>query len=301
LPELGTDVTVLCKAVIDGVRSYPIGRGEVSGRRPILLERELREPGSALAEVRAKIRDGEYEGSTGGIASGHVQTNLVILPEDYAFDFLKFCVRNPKPCPILEVTDAGSPVPSSMAPEADLRTDVPKYRVYENGEIVEEPTDIRSYWRDDLVSFLIGCSFTFERALLDAGLHLPHLDQGRNVPMYVTNLECVPSGPFAGPMVVSMRPYRPDEISLAVTVSGRYPTMHGTPVHVGNPEALGVRDLDKPEFGDSIFIREDQIPVFWDCGVTPQAVAMKAAPPLMITHSPGHMFITDRLDGEYEA
>ena len=266
-----------------------------------MLERELREPGQDLAEARAKIRDGEYEGPTGGIARGHVQTNLVILPEDYAFDFLKFCVRNPKPCPVLEVTDAGSPVPSLMAPKADLRMDVPKYRVYENGELVDEPADIRSYWRGDLVSFLIGCSFTFERALLDAGLYLAHLDQGRNVPMYVTNLECIPSGPFAGPMVVSMRPYRPDEISLAVTVSGRYPTMHGAPVHVGDPEALGVQDPGKPEFGDPISIREDQIPVFWACGVTPQAVAMKAAPPLMITHSPGHMFITDRLDGEYEA
>ncbi len=253
-----------------------------------------------LEEVRARIRGGEHTGPTGGLARGYVQTNLVILPEEYAFDFLKFCVRNPKSCPILEVTDVGSPVPLSMAPEADLRTDVPKYRVYEKGELVDEPTDIRSYWRDDLVSFLLGCSFTFERALLDAGLYLAHLDQGRNVPMYVTRSECVPSGPFAGPMVVSMRPYRADEIPLAVAISGRYPTMHGAPVHVGDPEALGVRDLAQPEFGDPIEIAEDQIPVFWGCGVTPQAVAMKARPPLMITHSPGHMFITDRLDGEYE-
>lgn len=254
------------------------------------------EPG----ETRARIRRGEHAGPTGGLAPGYVQTNLVILPEDYAFDFLKFCVRNPKPCPILEVTDVGSPLPPLMAPEADLRTDVPRYRVYESGAIVDEPTDIRSYWRDDLVSFLIGCSFTFERALLEAGLYLAHLDQGRNVSMYVTGRECVASGPFAGPMVVSMRPYRADEIPLAVAVSGRYPTMHGAPVHVGDPEALGVRDLGEPEFGDPIEVAEDQIPVFWGCGVTPQAVAMKARPPLMITHSPGHMFITDRLDGEYE-
>ena len=255
----------------------------------------------SLDEVRYRIRSGEYTEPTGGLASGHVQTNLVILPEDYALDFLKFCVRNPKPCPILEVTDVGSPVPLSMAPGADLRTDVPRYRVYEYGRLADEPTDIRSYWRGDLVSFLIGCSFTFEKALLDAGLRLAHLDQGRNVPMYVTGLECVPSGPFSGPMVVSMRPYRPDEIPLAVTVSGRYPAMHGAPVHVGNPEALGVRDLEEPEFGDPISIGEDQMPIFWACGVTPQAVAMKVAPPLMITHSPGHMFITDRLDEEYEA
>jgi uncharacterized protein YcsI (UPF0317 family) len=187
-----------------------------------------------------------------------------------------------------------------MAPEADLRTDVPKYRVYEGGKLTDEPADIRSYWRKDLVSFLIGCSFTFERALLDAGLYLAHLDQGKNVPMYVTGRECVASGPFAGPMVVSMRPYRPEEIPLAVAVSGRYPTMHGAPVHVGAPEALGIRDLGEPEFGDPIEVAEDQIPVFWGCGVTPQAVAATARAPLMITHSPGHMFITDRLDGEFE-
>lgn len=264
------------------------------------MKQRLGARGSELEEVRARIRRGEHAGPTGGLAPGYVQTNLVILPEEYAFEFLKFCVRNPKSCPILEVTDVGSPVPPSMAPEADLRTDVPRYRIYERGELTSEPTDISSYWRDDLVSFLLGCSFTFERALLGAGLRLAHLDQGRNVPMYVTGKECVPSGPFAGPMVVSMRPYRPDEVPLAVAVSGRYPMMHGAPVHVGDPDALGVRDLNEPEFGESIEIGDDEIPLFWGCGVTPQAVAMKASPSLMITHSPGHMFITDRLDAEYE-
>ncbi len=253
-----------------------------------------------LEEVRGRIRRGEHTGPTGGLAPGFVQTNLVILPEEYAFEFLKFCVRNPKSCPILEVTDVGSPIPPSMAPDADLRTDVPRYRIYENGELTGEPTDIRSQWRDDLVSFLLGCSFTFERALLGAGLRLAHLDQGRNVPMYVTDRECVPSGPFAGPMVVSMRPYRPDEVPLAVAVTGRYPMMHGAPVHVGNPDSLGIRDLAEPEFGEAIELEEDEIPLFWGCGVTPQAVAMKASPSLMITHSPGHMFITDRLDSEFE-
>ena len=254
----------------------------------------------SLKEVREKVRTGEYVGPTSGLVPGHVQTNLVVLPEDYAFDFLKFCVRNPKPCPVLEVTDAGSPEPAVMASGADLRTDVPKYRVYEEGELVDEPTDIRDYWEGDLVSFLIGCSFTFETALLDAGLRIAHQDQNRNVPMYVTKHACISSGPFSGPMVVSMRPYRPDEIPAAVSASGRYPTMHGAPVHVGDPDALGVEDLDEPEFGESISIGEDEVPVFWACGVTPQAVAMSARPPVMITHSPGHMFVTDRLNAEYE-
>lgn len=247
-----------------------------------------------------RIRAGEHVGPTGGLARGYVQTNLVILPQNYALDFLKFCVRNPKPCPILEVTDVGSPVPLSMAPEADLRTDVPRYRVYEDGDLVDEPAELTSYWRENLVSFLLGCSFTFETALLSAGLRLAHLDQGRNVPMYVTGRECLASGPFTGPMVVSMRPYRAEEVPLAVTVSGRYPTMHGAPVHVGDPDSLGIRNINEPEFGDSILIGKDEIPVFWACGVTPQAVAMKARPPLMITHSPGHMFVTDRLNAEYE-
>jgi uncharacterized protein YcsI (UPF0317 family) len=254
-----------------------------------------------LADARSRIRSGQYTGPTAGLARGRVQTNLVILPEEYAFDFLKFCVRNPKPCPVLEVTDAGSPEPSVLASGADLRTDLPKYRVYRDGRLAEEPTDVTEHWREDLVSFLIGCSFTFETALLAAGLGLAHIEQGRNVPMYVTGRECVPSGPFAGPMVVSMRPYRPDEIALAVTITGRYPAMHGAPVHVGDPDALGVRDVEDPDFGDAIAVKEGQIPVFWACGVTPQAVAAQAKPSLMITHSPGHMFITDRLHAEYES
>ena len=264
------------------------------------MEQRLRADSETPQEVRARVRSGEHDGPTGGLASGYVQANLVVLPEEYAFDFLKFCVRNPRPCPILEVTDAGSPVPPVMAPGADLRTDVPRYRVYENGELVDEPADILSYWRDDLVSFLIGCSFTFEAALLDAGLRLPHLDQDRNVPMYVTDQECVVSGPFSGPMVVSMRPYKAGEIPKAVAVSRRYPTMHGAPVHVGNPEALGIRNINEPEFGDAISIGEDETPVFWACGVTPQAVVMQARPPRVITHSPGHMFITDRRNKEFE-
>lgn len=252
-------------------------------------------------EARARMRRGEYTGPTSGLAHGHVQANLVMLPEEYAFDFLKFCVRNPKPCPVLEVTDAGSPEPAIMAPGADLRTDLAKYRVYEDGELADEPTDVRSYWRDDMVAFLLGCSFTFETALLEAGLRIAHQDQGRNTPMYETGIECLASGPFSGPMVVSMRPFRPDEIPLVVAISGRYPAMHGAPVHVGNPDSLGVRDLSEPEFGESVKLEEDQTPVFWACGVTPQAAAREARLPLMVTHSPGHMFVTDRRNSEYEA
>ncbi len=265
-----------------------------------MVEQKLDVSGMDAREVRARIRENEYAGPTAGLAAGFAQANLVILPGEYAFDFLKFCVRNPKPCPILEVTEAGSPEPVVTAPGADLRTDVPRYRIYEHGEIVEEPEDLLHRWREDLVAFLIGCSFTFEAALTAAGLRIAHVEQGRNVPMYVTGKECVPSGPFSGPMVVSMRPYKPEEIPLVVSASGRYPAMHGAPVHVGDPEALGIVDLANPEFGEPVEIEEDQLPVFWACGVTPQAIAMQAKPPLMITHSPGHMFITDRRHSEYE-
>ena len=264
------------------------------------MKQKLDMSGRDAREVRARVRDGKYAGPTAGLASGFAQANLVVLPEEYAFDFLKFCVRNPKPCPVLEVTETGSPEPVVTAPGADLRTDVPKYRVYEHGELVEEPQDILHLWREDLVGFLTGCSFTFEAALLAAGLRIAHVEQGRNVPMYVTTRECVPSGPFAGPMVVSMRPFKAGELPLVVSASGRYPSMHGAPVHIGDSETLGIRDLAEPEFGEPVEIEEGQLPVFWACGVTPQAVAMKAKPPLVITHSPGHMFITDRRHPEYE-
>ncbi|BBL79760.1 DUF1445 domain-containing protein [Rubrobacter xylanophilus] len=256
-------------------------------------------PGVTAAEARERIRHGEHTGPTVGLAPGHVQANLVIIPEEHALDFSRFCVRNPKPCPVLEITEAGSPVPRTLAPGADLRTDVPRYRVYEAGELVDEPVEIRNYWRGDLVCFLLGCSFTFEAALLAAGLRLAHLDQGRNVPMYATNRECVPSGPFRRPLVVSMRPYRPKGVPRAVSITARYPMMHGSPVHIGDPEALGIGDLEQPDFGDPVDVHDGEIPVFWACGVTPQAAALEAGLPLVITHSPGHMFITDRRDAEY--
>jgi uncharacterized protein YcsI (UPF0317 family) len=248
----------------------------------------------SAAAVRARVRTGEHLGPTSGLAPGYAQANLVVLPAEYALDFLRFCVRNPKPCPLLEVTDTGSPHPTTLAPNADIRTDLPRYRVFRDGELVDEPTDVRRYWRDDLVGFLLGCSFTFEWALASAGLPLAHQAQDVNVPMYVTDRRCVAAGPFDGPLVVSMRPFNPSEISRAVEVSARFPAMHGAPEHIGDPTALGIADLSRPDFGDPVRIPPGDVPVFWACGVTPQAVALEARPALAIFHAPGHMFITDR-------
>lgn len=253
----------------------------------------------APAELRGRFRRGEDARPTAGCASGFVQANLVVLPRDAAFDFLLFCQRNPKPCPLLEVVEAGSAEPRFMAPGADLRTDLPKYRVYRDGVMVSEPADIGSWWRDDLVSFLLGCSFTFESALIDAGLPVRHVEQGRNVPMYITSLQTAPAGMFHGPMVVSMRPFAAAQVVRAVQVTSRFPAVHGAPVHVGDPAAIGVSDVGSPDLGDPVELRAGEVPVFWACGVTPQAVAMASKPPLMITHAPGHMFVTDRRDSEY--
>ena len=224
-----------------------------------------------------------------------------MLPETHALDFLRFCVRNPVPCPLLEVTDAGSPRPGGLAADADLRTDIPRYRVFRDGVCVDEPTDITRYWSADLVAFLLGCSFTFEWALAAAGLPLAHQDQGVNVPMYVTDRECVPAGPFVGPLVVSMRPFRQADIASAIDVTTRFPDMHGSPVHIGDPSELGIADLGAPDFGDAVELGADDIPVFWACGVTPQVVAQRARPPLAIFHAPGHMFITDRTHDHYDS
>lgn len=252
-------------------------------------------------EVRQQIRQGGWRRPTAGLAPGFVQANLVILPRDLAFDFLLFAQRNPKPCPVIEVTDVGSPEPKLSAPGADLRTDVPKYCVYRDGVLAGEVTDLRSVWRDDLVSFLLGCSFTFESALLQAGVPVRHIEEQRNVPMFITNIPCAPAGVFRGPLVVTMRPIPAALVSRAVQISGRYPGVHGSPVHIGNPADIGVRALGQPDFGDSVTVRPGEVPVFWACGVTPQAVAMQAKPPLMLTHAPGHMFITDLRNEELAA
>jgi uncharacterized protein YcsI (UPF0317 family) len=252
------------------------------------------------ADVRRHARTGEWNLPTPGLALGYVQANVVVVPRDLAFDFLLFCQRNPKPCPLLDVTEPGCPEPKLVAPGADLRTDVPRYRVFERGELVEEPADLLRWWRDDLVGFLLGCSFTFENALLQANLPVRHIEAGCNVPMYRTSRSCVPAGIFHGPLVVSMRPMTPTQAVRAVQVCSRFPRAHGAPVHLGDPEALGIRDLARPDFGDPAAIRAGEIPVFWACGVTPQAVAMQVRPPLLITHKPGHMFVTDLRDTDLE-
>lgn len=250
-------------------------------------------------ELRARFRRGELVRPTAGMAPGFVQANLVVLPRELAFDFLLFTQRNPKPCPLLEVVEAGSAEPRLMAPGADLRTDVPRYRVYRDGVLADEPTDLTPFWSDGLVSFLIGCSFTFESALVEAGIPVRHIEQGSNVPMYITSLATVPAGAFHGPTVVSMRPVPTGQVVRAVQVTSRFPAVHGAPIHIGDPTAIGITDLAKPDLGDPVEIRAGEVPVFWACGVTPQAVAMASKPRLMLTHAPGHMFITDRRDAEF--
>lgn len=244
-------------------------------------------------EIRDLVRRGELARPTAGMAPGYVQANLVVVPRELAFDFLLFAQRNPKPCPVLDVTDPGSPVPGLLAPGADLRFDLPRYRIYKNGILADEVTEIASHWRDDLVAFLLGCSFTFEEALLAAGVPVRHLEEDCNVPMYNTTIPLAPAGRFQGFMVVSMRPLPPDKIVRAVQVTSRFPAVHGSPVHIGDPEKIGIRDIKSPDYGDPVIIQPGEVPVFWACGVTPQAVAVTARPELMITHSPGYMFISD--------
>jgi uncharacterized protein YcsI (UPF0317 family) len=254
------------------------------------------------ADVRLACRRGELKSATPGLALGFVQANLVVLPKDWAFDFLLFCQRNPKPCPLLDVTEPGNIEPETVGPDADLRTDLPAYRVWKDGQIVDEPTDVARYWREDLVSFLIGCSFTFENALLAAGVPVRHIEENVNVPMYRTSIPCRPAGRFSGPRGVSMRPLTPEQAVKATRICSRFPRAHGAPVHLGQSAAIGIRDISRPDFGDPVRIKEGEMPVYWACGVTPQAVLMEARPPFAITHKPGHMFLTDLrdvdLDGE---
>ncbi|MFP5347461.1 MAG: putative hydro-lyase [Actinomycetes bacterium] len=255
--------------------------------------------GAALspAQARQRYREG-HVASTSGWATGFTQANVVVLPKDWAFDMLLFAQRNPRPVPLLDVTDPGA-TGTDLAPGADLRTDVPKYRVWEDWRLVDEPTDVTSLWRDDLVTFLIGCSFSFELALLEAGVPVRNIEQGRNVSMYRTNVDCRPAGRLSGPLVVSMRPVPGSLVPTAVQVTARMPQVHGAPVHVGAPRALGITELGSPDFGEPVQMRDGDVPVFWACGVTPQAALMSSRPPFAITHAPGHMFITDVPDAVY--
>ncbi len=253
--------------------------------------RDLR--GAAVADVRTAIRSGAYAGQTSGLAAGRLQCNLAILPERFALDFLRFCQRNPKPCPVVGVGDTGNPHLPTLGHDIDIRSDVPRYRVFRDGVLAEEVTDIAALWTRDLVTVALGCSFTFENALIRHGIPVRHVETGRNVPMFRTDRALVPAGPFGGTMVVTMRPVAVDRVEDAYAISARFPQAHGAPVAHGDPAALGIADLSAPDWGEAVEIRADEIPVYWACGVTPQNVLLRARLPLCITHSPGHMLLSD--------
>lgn len=250
-------------------------------------------------KIREMIRRGEWTKPTRGIAYGYTQANLAILPRSEAFDFLVFCQRNPKPCPVLEVTEVGDAEPRITAPGADLRTDLPRYRVFKQGELADEVTDIRAYWRDDFVAFLLGCSLTFEAALLANDVPIRQIEERRGPTIFKTNIPCKPAGKFRGPLVVSMRPMPADRAIRAIQVTSRFPATHGAPIHVGDPSQIGIEDIMKPDWGVGVTVKPGEVPVFWACGVTPQAVALEARVEIMITHSPGCMFITDLRDEHF--
>ena len=244
------------------------------------------------------ISKNELKGHTSGMAKVYVQANVVILPSIYAYDFLKFCFRNPKTCPLLDVSEIGSTSFPTYGKEANITNEVAQYKVYRYGELVESPTDISHLFNDDMVSFLICCSFTFEHALLEAGLPIRHIEEEHNVPMYITNIPAAPSGHFSGNITVSMRPMTMQQAIKATEITTHFKNVHGTPIHIGNPSAIGIENITNPDFGEPVTIKENEVPVFWGCGVTPQSVALDAKPELMITHAPGHMFITDVPDSQ---
>ncbi len=244
-------------------------------------------------EVRKLISEGKITGQTSGMCLGYAQANLVIVPKNIAYDFLLFTQRNPKSCPLLEVGDVGDKFIKYLGKDINIAKDIPKYRIYKKGELIGEYTDIEKFWREDFVSFLIGCSFSFESELLEADIPVRHIEKGCNVPMFITNIDCNEAGIFKGKMVVSMRPIPKDKVVKSVLVSGSMPKVHGAPIHIGNPKDIGIKDINKPDFGDKVIIKEGEVPVFWPCGVTPQSVIMNVKPEIVITHSPGHMLITD--------
>lgn len=249
-------------------------------------------------DARLAYRSGKVD-VTAGVAPGYVQGNLAIVPEDLAASFHRFCQLNPKPCPIIGMSEVGDPRIPALGIDLDIRTDIPRYRVWRDGELSEEPTDIMAHWRDDLVAFVIGCSFSFEEALIADGLKIRHIEEKRNVPMYRTNVPCASAGPFAGPMVVSMRPFKPAEAIRAIQITTRFPAVHGAPVHIDKPELIGIKDIAKPDYGDAVSIQPDEMPVFWACGVTPQSVILQSRPAFAITHAPGFMLVTDVRNSEF--
>ena len=257
--------------------------------------------GQSGADARRLVRARKVPGSTAHLAPGFVQGNLAILPKDLAADFRRFCTLNPKPCPLIGTGEPGDWRIPSLGDDLDIRTDVPGYRVWANGEMIAEVPDVRDYWRDDLVAFVIGCSYSFEEALTADGLEIRHVTCGVKVPMFRTNIPTVPSGPFHGPMVVSMRPMRPADAIRAIEITARFPAVHGAPVHIGKPELIGIYDVSKPDYGDAVPVNDDELPVFWACGVTPQAVIAAARPSFCITHSPGSMLVTDILNTDMAA
>ena len=249
--------------------------------------------------ARLSVRTRSHRGPTAGLAPGYVQGNLAILPQTLASDFLRFCQLNPKSCPLIGTSAPGDPRVPELADDLDIRTDLPRYRVWKNGELIAEPDDIRAFWRDDLVSFVIGCSFSFEEALVAEGIELRHMTRGCNVPMYRTSIATQAAGPFHGPMVVSMRPLAPRDAIRAIQITTRFPSVHGAPVHIGKPELIGIKDVMKPDYGDAIDVHDDELPVFWACGVTPQSVIATVKPEFCITHYPGSMLVTDRKNTEF--
>lgn len=248
---------------------------------------------SDSAHLREAIRASRYTGHTAGLAPGLLQANIVILPEQYALDFMRYCQRNPKPCPLVGVSETGNPMMKTLGHDIDIRDDVPSYNVYRDGELFKVVTDINQFWQDDFVAFALGCSFTFEDALIRAGIPVWHIENNKTVPMYRSSIQTCPAGPFNGEMVVTMRAIDAHRVDEAVEISKRYPMAHGRPVHIGDPAAIGLNDLSRPQWGDSPAPLGDKVPVFWACGVTPQNAIMRAKLPVSITHTPGHMLITD--------
>ena len=257
---------------------------------------QLPDPVQDPRAARRAIRAGQITGHTAGLAAQHVQGNLCILPAEYAAEFAAFCQRNPKPCPLIGMSAPGDPGIEDLGADLDIRTDLTRYRVFVDGECVDEPTDLTDIWRDDLVSFVLGCSYSFELPMVEAGITLRHLQTNTNVAMYVSNIECTPAGRFNGPTVVSMRPLSPANAIRAVQITSRFPNVHGAPVHLGFPEQIGIADINAPDYGPPPLVGDGELPVFWACGVTPQEIVRRAKPSFCITHMPGSMLITDKLN-----